>query len=179
MTRFFLFAFLLSMTCLLSSCGFHLRGAVTLAQPLKTLYLRSQDPYGELSRNLKQNLKISGVHMVTSPEQATTILEIIHEEPSHQLLSVGGTQQTRQYNLILTVVFQITDNQGKILVPSQTVSESQALTVQANQELGGSNEENNLYRQMRRAIVYDIMNRLASDDIRKQITVAQPVRELQ
>lgn len=153
---------ILGASLLLSGCGFHLRGMVTLAPPLKHIYLETHDPYSELTRNLKQSLKSSNVTLTEAPETADTILEIISVNESQQLLSVGGTQQTRQYNLILTVTFQVKTPAGKILIPTQTVSETQAITIQANQVLGGSNEQNNLYHQMRRAIVNTIMNRLAS-----------------
>lgn len=160
----FLLFFILG-ACLLSGCGFHLRGQVPLALPLQRLYLKTQDPYGELTRNIKQYLKASGVYLTDSVLGADTVLVILREYNSEQLLSIGGTQQTRQYNITLTVTFQLTDPYGKILVPPQNVSEVRTLTIQSNQILGGSNEENNLYQQMRRAIVYDIMSRLSSKEV--------------
>jgi LPS-assembly lipoprotein len=162
---------------LLTGCGFHLRGQVPLAPPLKKIYLQTDDPYGQLSRNLRQYLKYSGAELTDSPQTADTVLAILREFNTEQLLSIGGTQQTRQYNITLTVNFQITDPQGRILVPPQTLSETRALTILSNQILGGSNEENNLFVQMRRAIVYDIMNRLASRDVTILVTnpIAKPI----
>jgi LPS-assembly lipoprotein len=148
----------------LAGCGFHLRGPVELAPPLKRLYLETQDPYGELARNIKQYLKLSGVTLTENPKDASVVLDIMSETTGQQLLSVGGTQQTRQYNLTLTIAYQLTAPNGKVIVPMQNITESQTLTVQASQILGGSNESNNLYHQMRRAIVYDLMNQLASND---------------
>jgi LPS-assembly lipoprotein len=150
---------------LLCSCGFKPRSDITLAPQLHSLYLKTSDPYGQLARNLKQSLKLSGVHLVSEPRQANTILEILNESTSQQLLSVGGTQQTRQYNLILTVAFQLTDPQGRSLIPVQILNESRIIPIQSNQVLGGSNEANNLYRQMRRAIVYNLMNILGSQNV--------------
>jgi LPS-assembly lipoprotein len=158
--RLFCWVFLL--TALLTGCGFHPRGNMQLAPPLKNLYLESHEPYSELSRNIKEYLKNSHVTLAASPSDAPSILEIIQESNSQQLLSVGGTQQTRQYNLNLSVTFQVTTPKGLVLIPAQTVTESQPLTLQADQILGGSNEQNTLYRQMRRAIVYTIMTRLSS-----------------
>jgi LPS-assembly lipoprotein len=147
---------------LLTACGFHLREPVHLAPSLQHLYLETNDPYGELERNIRQYLRASGVIVTATPQESTAVLEILSESTSEQLLSVGSTQQTRQYNLILTVTFIVTTPAGKPLMQPQTVSETQALTVQADQILGGSNEENNLYHQMRSAIVYTMMNRLTS-----------------
>lgn len=146
----------------LTSCGFHLRGPLCLAPPLRNLYIKTCDPYGQLARNLKQYLQLSGVHIAPSQHCATTVLDILSEREEQQLLSVGGTQQTRQYNLILIVNFQITDSKNCILVPPQTISESSTIPILSNQVLGGSNEANTLYQQMRQAIIYNIMLRLAS-----------------
>jgi LPS-assembly lipoprotein len=165
---------LTSICLLLSGCGFHLRGSFTLAPPLKLMYLQTSDPYGELAHNLRQSLAATGVVFTDTPRQATTILEILHENTSQQLLSVGGTQQTRQYNLVLSVVFQVTTPQGKMIIPQQTVSITQALTIQADQILGGSNEENNLYHQMRKAIIYTLLNVLTSKEANARLMAASP-----
>jgi LPS-assembly lipoprotein len=159
---------------LLTSCGFHLRGEVPLAAPLKRMYLQSPDPYGELARNLRLGLEAAGVHLTESKDQAAIVLEILNEKTTQQLLSVGGTQQTRQYNLILAVTFQLTSPKGNIVMPPQTVSDTQALTVQADQVLGGSNEQNNLYQQMRQDIVFTLLNRLSSQSARAQVMKVAP-----
>lgn len=162
MHRYILFFIVL---ILLTSCGFQPRGPMPLAPPLRTLYLQTTDPYGQLARNLKQYLKMSGVQLTATPKEATTLLAILSEEPLQQLVSASSSQQTRQYNLILKVTFQITDAHGRVLVSPQTVSEMCTLTIQADQILSGSNQANHLYQQMRQAIVYDIMTRLSSQQI--------------
>lgn len=158
------------------SCGFHLRGSIPLAPSLYKLHLETKDPYGQLTRNLKQYLKISGVTLVDKPEDATAILVILQESTSQQLLGMSGTQQTRQYNLILTVVFEVTDPLGKIIVPPQILAETRSFTIKSDQILAGSNEANNLYTQMRQAIVYDIMTRLGSTEITQLLTTIEPTK---
>lgn len=149
----------------LTSCGFKLRGPVPLAPSLHNLYIQTADPYGQLTHNLKQYLKSSGVHLTSSAEEADTILNIVNEQTGQTLLSVGGTQQTRQYNLTLSVTFQITNRKGIVLILPQTLLQSRTIPIQSNQVLGGSNEANNLYRQMRQAIVYDMINRISSHEV--------------
>lgn len=154
---------------LLTSCGFQLRGQVNLSPPLHNIYIKTNDPYGQTANNLKQALEFSHVHVTDNPKDASVIFVILREETGQQLLSVGGTQQTRQYNIILTVTFQLTDREGKVLIPPQAITEMQPVTIQANQILAGSNEMNYLYQRTRLAIVYDIMNRLASDDVTRTL----------
>lgn len=150
---------------LLTACGFHLQGETTLARPLHRLYLQSPDPYGHLARNLEQGLKMSHVQLVSDPKQANAILSILSDTPSQTLLSVSGTQQVRQYNLGVTVTFEITQPDGTTVINPQTLSTTRTLTVQSNDVLGTSNEASLFYQQMRRSLAYAILNRIASRDM--------------
>ena len=89
-------------------------------------------------------------------------------------MSVSATQLTRQYNLILSVTFQLLTPNGVVLTAPQPLTESRFVTIQSDQILGGSNEANSLYQQMRQAIAFDLMNRLASRDITLSLTKINP-----
>lgn len=154
----------------LSSCGFQLRGGAPLSPPLKKLYIQTTNPYGPLTRNLRDYLKSSDVDVTDTRENALTVLHIISETQTQQLLSVSGLQQTRQYSLTLAVTFEVTTPKGAVLMPALTVSENRMLTSLSDQILASSNEQNTLYQQMRLAIVYDIMNRLSSHDVTTLLT---------
>ena len=159
------FFIILVLFFLLSSCGFHLQNAMPLAPPLHKMYLQSIDPYGQLTRSLRQLLKLSHVQLVSSPTEASTVLAILKDSTSQNLLSVSGTNQTRQYNLVVTVIFEINNNKGQTMVNQQTLSETRTITVQSNQILGSRNEANIFYQQMRRILAAKIMDRIASKEI--------------
>jgi LPS-assembly lipoprotein len=167
--------FFILMLISITSCGYHLRGSIPLAPSLHHLYLETKDPYGQLSRYLKQFLKVSNVTLTDKPEDASAVLVIVQETTSQVLLGISGTQQTRQYNLILTVTFQITDPLGKSLTPIQSMTETRSFTIKSDQILAGSNEASNLYNQMRQAIVYDIMARLGSIEITSLLNASTSV----
>jgi len=154
----------------LSGCGFQLRGSAPLSPPLKKLYIETADPYGPLTRNLRDYLTMSGVEITNTPQEAFTVLHIISETQNQQLLSVSGLQQTRQYNLTLSVTFEVANPKGIILMPPLTLSENRVFTTMSDQILGGTNEQNTLYQQMRLAIIYDIMSRLSSRDVTVLLT---------
>src|SRR5579872_5960711 len=150
---------------LLSACGFHWRKPLPLAKPLQNIYVQSRNPYDDLTRNIKQYLQMSGVHLASSPQQASVILNLTQEIMTQDLLSINSSQQTRQYNLRLAVTFEITDARGQLRIAPQTITELRPLTLQSNQILAGSNQATQLYHDMRRAIIYNIMNRLSSKNI--------------
>lgn len=174
---------LLSFACLLvsglTSCGFHLRGATELPAPLQHVYVKSAKPYGELATNIRQYFKISGAHTTETASEAETVLNIIAESTGQQLLGVSGTQQTRQYNLTLSVTFQLTTPDGVALTVPETLTQSRTLPINAGEILSGSNQATALYQQMRRAIVFDIMNRLASHQINDILTKKPAAHETQ
>lgn len=155
----------IGLTVLLVSCGFHLQGILPLAEPLKRLCLQTPDSYGYLARNLEQYLRMSGVELVSDPNLATATLQITADTNSQKLISVSSTKQTRQYNLIVTVNFQINDQKGRVILGSQSLTENRTITVQSSQILGSSNEANMFYQQMRRNLAYAIMNRIASKEV--------------
>ena len=155
---------------LLMGCGFHLQGEMPLAQPLHKMYIQAPDPYSVLLRNLREDLKTSNVNLVASATEADTILTILSDETAQELISVNGTQQTRQYNLKVIVTFEVTDTKERTIVPLQLLTENKTITVQSNQILGSSNEANLYYQQMQRAIAAAIVNRLASKDITRLVT---------
>jgi LPS-assembly lipoprotein len=160
---FFVLAFILC------ACGFQLQGKTRLAGPLHRVYIQASDKYGHLVRYLEQYLKMSDAIVVNTPAEASTIFSIMKDEATQELISVSSTQQTRQYNLKVTVIFQITDNKGRILVSPQTISENRVITVQASQILGSDNQTNMIYQQMRRMIAYAIMVRIASNQVTRAI----------
>lgn len=176
MMKRFVYAILIAsavtMTALLSSCGFHFRGEMPLAQPLHSLYIQSVDPYGVLTRNLEQSLKMSHVQLAASPAIAQTILVILRDDTSQSLLSVGATQQTRQYKLSAVVSFEVTDASGRVIVPPQDLSDSRVITVQSNQILGSSNEANLYFQQMQRGLATAIMYRLSSHQVTSDVNTA-------
>ena len=159
---------LLALLCL-TGCGFHLRGEAGFAPPLTSIYLKTNDPYGQLSRNLQNYLSMSNA-LATHQKDASVTLHLLGESTHEQLLSVSGTQQTRQYNLYLSVHFQLEDSNDNVIVPPETLTESRTLTLESSQILGSTNEASMLYQQMRGAIVYDIINRITSQDIISQLT---------
>lgn len=162
MMRIFIYFFL---CCSLAACSFQLRNNVPLAPPLHQIYLETNDPYGSLARDIKQSLQTAHAQVAPIREEAETVLAILQDTRSNILLSVNATQQTRQYNLHLVVEFEVKDNKGNVIVPSQILTQDKPITIQANEVLGSSNELNLFYQQMQREIVNSMMYRLSSIEI--------------
>lgn len=69
LNRFSALCFLISITLLLSACGFSLRGTTyTIPSQLKTIELFSSDPNGPLNRALRNELRLNNVKVITASQ---------------------------------------------------------------------------------------------------------------
>jgi LPS-assembly lipoprotein len=102
-------SFILFVTLLitLNGCGFKLRGNYLLAPELQTLYLSSVDKQGELTRLVKQHLKLNRITVINNATQITPELRILKDKLDRRTLSVFPNGQVAEYELIYTVRFQL------------------------------------------------------------------------
>ncbi|MGJ8691891.1 MAG: LPS assembly lipoprotein LptE [Thalassotalea sp.] len=97
---------------LINACGFQLRGEYLLPEQLKTLKVTSVDKYGELTRILKQHLKINQVNLVSSTASSATTkpvpeLRVLKDTLDRRTLSVFPNGQVAEYELIYKVRYQL------------------------------------------------------------------------
>ena len=94
-------------TILVTGCGFQLRGEYLLPPELQTLYLRSVDKYGELTRVTKQHLSHNQVTLLKSYNKNLPELRILKDTLDRRTLSVFDNGQVAEYQLIYTVRYQL------------------------------------------------------------------------
>ncbi|MFD2166053.1 LPS assembly lipoprotein LptE [Thalassotalea euphylliae] len=92
---------------MLVGCGFQLRGDFLLAPELQTLYVSSVDKHGELTRIVKQHLKLNDVNIVAVPKAELPELRILKDELNRRTLSVFPNGQVAEYEIIYTVKYQL------------------------------------------------------------------------
>ncbi|WP_172600369.1 LPS assembly lipoprotein LptE [Sulfurivermis fontis] len=155
---------------LLTSCGFHLRGAVELPPQLARTQLVGVDARSELADEITAALEGAGAQVVTA--DATAQLHVSGERENRRLLSVGRTGRASEYEvtyqfsfeLRAPVVSQDRDGQAKVhyrvLVPRQSVSLSRDYSFDRNNVLGKGEEEDLLIREMRAFAVRQMLLRL-------------------
>jgi LPS-assembly lipoprotein len=102
-----LFTLLLLSMLLLSGCGFKFRGDYLLSPKLQTLYISSEDTFGELTRLVKQYFTVNKVHLLTVPQAEFAELRILKDKLDRRTLSVFTNGQVAEYELIYTVVYQL------------------------------------------------------------------------
>ncbi|MEW6647708.1 MAG: LPS assembly lipoprotein LptE [Pseudomonadota bacterium] len=155
---------------LLTSCGFHLRGAVELPPQLARTQLAGVDARSELADEITAALEGAGAQVVTA--DATAQLHISGERENRRLLSVGRTGRASEYEVTYQFSFELRepvvsqDREGKekvryrVLVPRQSVSLSRDYSFDRNNVLGKGEEEDLLVREMRAFAVRQMLLRL-------------------
>ena len=151
---------LLILLVLLVSCGFHLRGQVTIPENLKQLRLISQisDP---IVQQLKITLQKYGIIVVNAGQKAPSQLTIESLDHNTAFATTSANTNTKQYNITYNLTFSLLSEEKPILSHA-VVSSSRTLTVNANRILGSDDEEITLKQEMQQELVQKLLTRVTA-----------------
>jgi LPS-assembly lipoprotein len=125
---------------LLSGCGFQLRGQAQLPPEMTQTRLVIDNEYGSFARRLKTLLEQNGVELVTE-EDATAILEIPVNNVVTEVLTIGDNARVREYRISHTVQFRLLDDNGKELVPMQSMRQTREISFDEQEILAAAREQ--------------------------------------
>lgn len=167
MTARYLFLILL-FSFILTACDFQLRGHCDFSLPFHTLSLESNQPYSSFTKALQKALTAAGVNILratpTSPR-----LQILAQNFTRTTTSLGNAGQTTTYLLVYSILFQLVDCTGHILLAPQQVQTTRTFSITSNQLAGDLNTENDLRENMQQDVIQQLLIRLGSTDLRQQI----------
>ncbi|MCH4295705.1 LPS assembly lipoprotein LptE [Shewanella sp. 3B26] len=107
MVRILLTAILsLALLTVVTGCGFRLQGSYKIPTSLKTLSVDSADEYSELTRLVKDRLRLSGVQVVASDATIPSV-RLIKDTLERTTLSLYPTGNVAEYELIYHVQFAV------------------------------------------------------------------------
>ena len=145
-------------TTLLVACGFHLRGLADLS--FDKIHINNQSL--SISRDLNVSLKSNGVTVVKAPEEAQILVDMMNEGTEKRILSLGGTGTVREFELFYRVSFRIKSASEELWGPVQIVEGRRDFSYLDTELLAKSYEEAQLYEDMRRDAVREILRRLVA-----------------
>ena len=143
---------------ILSGCGFHLRGDYSVPKELSQMSVTSYDQYSVLTRDVKNQLRLSNVEIV-QPAVDMPNLHLLSESTGETTLSIYQNTNAAEKQIQLTVSYQVTiPNLG-----SKTFTTKVTRTYLANSlaALAKSVEVDMLENEMRKAAAERIMLQMA------------------
>jgi LPS-assembly lipoprotein len=146
---------LITWCCILTACGFQLRGVEDLS--FSTLYMQGSTT---INNPLKRSLEVNGVSVVTNPEKAELLMELVSESSQQNILSLSGTGRVREFELLYRVSFRLRNPASETWGEVQTVQNRRDFSYDDTQLLGKQAEETRLFEDMKADTVREIMRRL-------------------
>ncbi|SHH55086.1 LPS assembly lipoprotein LptE [Massilia sp. CF038] len=163
MSAFRKLVLMLAVLASLSACGFQLRGSNgEYRMPFKSIYLNFPDT-SALGIELRRNLRGGDmVEVVTDATQAQAQFDVVSEARGKQILSLKGQGRVGEYLLTYTVVFKVSDANGRTLLPPTEITLKRSLPFDERQILAKESEEVLLFRDMQSDLVQQILRRMTA-----------------
>ncbi|MGM0676904.1 LPS assembly lipoprotein LptE [Ectothiorhodospira marina] len=145
----------------LVACGFQLRGAGELPPEMARTAITGIGERDALTQELRRSLRANGVEVVER-EEADALLRITRMDTGRRTLSVGGDARVSEYEVYLTLAFQVDGKGSEFEIANQTLTLTRDYLFDPAGVLGRSEQERVLQESMRRDAVQLIMLRLQS-----------------
>lgn len=102
---------IIGLAMMTSACGFHFRGNYLLPDEVSTISVTSFDSYNQITRNVKNQLRLNGVEVV-SPGSGVPNLHLIRESDNDdsdngRTLSLYQNSRAAEYELSYQVSYQV------------------------------------------------------------------------
>jgi len=151
---------LMTLTLMLSSCGWQLRDAQIVPSSIGSIYISSSNPSSALITELKRALDTYGVKVAPNSAGADYSVVIVDFRQNHRAASLNPSARVAEYQLNEDVDFYITDVKGNQIIPLSTASVERVYEFSEDDILASDNEEKFVRNGMREDIVRQILNRL-------------------
>lgn len=144
---------------LLAACGFQLKGDVAL--PFSSVFVTSMGA-SQVATRLKRDITNSPTRLAAIAKDADALLNIATERRDRVILSLSGAGKVREYQLKLTVQYQVADNAGKVTIPTSEIQLQRILTYDDSQIIAKQQEEAQLFQDMEKDAAAQILRRMTA-----------------
>jgi LPS-assembly lipoprotein len=144
---------------LLSGCGFHLRGTITLPDSIRTVSITSPDV--KLRDALVNGLESNNVIVVGGPTADSAHIKISEADFGREVRTIDERGKSTGYVLILRASYEVLDSTGKELVKPSIATARRDYNFDQEQLLSATREEELLRDEMREDVAQSILRKMS------------------
>lgn len=144
---------------LLAGCGFQLRGEPAVG--IKALQVSSVGP-SQVAAEIRRTLATGPTRVVSNPKEAEAQLRVLQEVRDKMVATITGTGTVYEYELRLTVRFELTmpGREIPIIAPTDTIAK-RLITYSASAPTAKEAEEQLLFKDMQVELAQRILRQVA------------------
>ena len=157
---------------LLAACGFRLKGVSPL--PFTTLYTNIAENTA-FGANIRRAIVASSpqTRFVSDPQSAQARLTQLANRQTRRELSIDAEGHVEEYELSLEFIFQLTDAQGRMVLPPTTLRAFREVPYDPDDAQAKQDEINMIFQDMQQAMVARVVRRLSAPDVAEAFQKAQ------
>lgn len=140
-------------------CGFHLRGEYNV--PFASVFVAAPTT-SQVAARLRKDVAAGATTLAANATAAEAQLNITNEKRERLILSLSGAGRVREYQLKLSVQYQLVESKGAVAIPTSEIQLQRILTYDDSQVIAKQQEEAALYRDMERDAAQQILRRLTA-----------------
>jgi outer membrane lipopolysaccharide assembly protein LptE/RlpB len=140
---------------------FHLRGSVALKDDYKRVYLQGEPVDGDFGKVLQRAFEEAGSELVSSPAEATAILQLNNYEEGKRVAGYGKNREVREYLIFLRFNFETKSVTNlRNLLPMSEINLDKLQIYDSAFVLGKIEEERLIKKDLRKSAARQVITRL-------------------
>ena len=151
------FIYHLILSLALVSCGYSMRGNISLPDDIRTVSLTSES-YSLLLNLITENLKNSDITVTDSKDKDLYRINILSESFKRRQLSINASGRVNEYEIIYDLSFEI--NPPNLKSDVETITLYRDYSFDENNIMGNSDREEQIQKEMVATSASLIYNRL-------------------
>lgn len=151
---------------LLTACGFRLKGQTPL--PFETMYtnIAENSAFGSQLRRVIRAAS-PDTRFVDDPKEAQVRLTQLSLTRDLEEVSISVEGQVEEYELSVTIVFQLTDAEGHILLAPTTLGATREIPYDSGALQAKQGEIGSLYLEMQQSLIDRMVRRITSPEVKQ------------
>lgn len=144
----------------LASCGFQLRGDISLPPEMSAIYVSYRGGDSETLRTVVRALNLADVRIVTSLDEASAVLKLPVSAVSRRVLLKDTQGRAREYEIVVTLQYEVVTPEGVTLVPLGTVVRRTNVELDPVNPLAGAGDVERAVESLREEAVWQMLEQL-------------------